>query len=112
MTKTRIELTNRVGSKLMVKAAGQSLTAEDLDVIDEIVDPVLADLSARGIVSVQDVDAIELDVFEWIAEIIADFCATDFGQERNPQKVEYCEDKLHAIAMAAPTYEELRPDYF
>lgn len=112
MTKTRIELINRAASKLMIKAAGQSLEDEDSEVIDAAIDAVLADLSTRGVVSVQDVNAIELDVFEWIAEIVADFCATDFGQERDPQKVEYCEAKLFAVGMALPTYEPLRPEYF
>lgn len=111
-TKTRIELVNRVGALLMVVSSGNALESDDQQSIDAVVDTVVSDLATRGVVSVMNIEEIELAVFEYVAQIIADFCAPDFGQERNPQKIEYCEGKLYALGMSSPTYETAKGEYF
>lgn len=112
LTKTRIQLVNRVATKLMIVGSGQSLPAEDFNVIDDIVDSVLADLNARTIIYVDDSDAVDIAAFEWIADVLADTAAPDFGIPRDPNKVAIAEMRLQEINAGRPTYEPMVAEYF
>lgn len=111
-SKTRAELVTRAAQKGMLIAAGQSLEAEDQAVIDAAVDGVLADLNARHILTVADEEEIELSVFEWLADILYETAAPDFGKPRDLGKIAYAELMLHAVQMARPTYEPLETEHF
>jgi hypothetical protein len=111
-TKTRAQLVTRAAQKGMLIAAGQSLEAEDQALIDAAVDGVLADLNARNIVTVADESAIEIELFEWLADILYETSAPDFGKPRDYDKILFAEQRLNAINMARPTYEPLEVDHF
>lgn len=111
-TKTRAELAQRALEKLLVVGAGQSPDSEDTERVDGVIDAVLADLEARQIVTVADVEEIELAVFEWIADILADSVAPDFGQGRDANKRAFAEAMLVRIGSSGPTRETLHVDYF
>jgi hypothetical protein len=110
--KTRAQLAARALEKLLVVGSGQSADSEDIEKVDDAIDAVLADLEARNIASVSDLSQIDLAPFEWLAMILADSVATDFGQEQNPQKRAYAESMLRRIGAPSPTYETMVGEYF
>lgn len=112
ITKTRAELVTRALRKLLVVGSGQSPEDEDTELVDEVVDATLADLASRRVVYIANEDAIDVAVFEWVADILSDNVAQDFGKSRNPAMVEYAEAKLKAITATTPTREVLAVDYF
>ena len=112
ITKTRAELVTRALRKLLVVGSGQVPEDEDTELVDGVVDTTLADLAARSVVYIANEEAIDVAVFEWVADCLTDNVAEDFGKSRNPAKVEYAEAKLKAVLAASPTYETQRNDYF
>lgn len=112
ITKTRDELVDRALQKLLKVGAGQSPAAEDQERVDSMVDAVLFDLSGRNIVLVHDEDAIPVEHFEWVADILADMAAPDYGLQRNPQMVAIAEGRLRELTMVGPSYEVVETDHF
>lgn len=112
ITKTRAELVIRALRKLLVVGSGQSPEDEDVALVDEVVDSTLADLATRRVVYIANENEIDVAVFEWVADVLADNVAADFGKARNPAMVEYAEAKLKAIGATTPTREVLAVDYY
>lgn len=106
--KTRAELVTRAAQKAQLIASGQSLEAEDQQLIDASVDAVLVDLAVRNVVYVPNDEEIDLAVFEWIADILSDAIAPDFGKPRDADKVQTAEFRLKQVLMSGPTYADLR----
>jgi hypothetical protein len=111
-TKTRAQLGTRALQKLGIYGAGQSPEDEDAEHADSVIDAVLADLAAREVVLITDEDAIPVEYFEWVADIVADALAQDYYKGRNPDVVMFAERMLHKITNAQQTYEVLRVEYY
>src|ERR1044072_5959487 len=112
LTRTRTALISRVARKARLTASGQSLETDDSAVIDDVIDGVLMDLAARDVVYVGDAEAIDNTVFEWVAAIIAELIAPDFGKQTDYNLIELAERKLRAITSAGGTREVLKTEYF
>jgi hypothetical protein len=112
MTKSREDLVNRALAKLKVVAAGQQPSAEDAKVVDDMVEPTLAELAARSIYAYGDPDQIEDECFEHLAIILAQTCAEDFGVEGNEGKRIAAEIRLREIGAETLSYQPLKADYF
>lgn len=112
ITKDRTELINEAASKLQIIGSGQSVEADDSDVIDAKIDPLLLQLSADGIVEVPDDEAIPSEYFDSIATLLANNSATDFGLAYDPGVKELHERLLRRLVSSRPTYEPQRADYF
>lgn len=80
MTKSREELVARALAKLKVVGAGQTASAEVSDRVDDVVEPLMADLSARQIFSWGDEDELPDSAFEHLADCLAHAAAPDFGK--------------------------------
>jgi hypothetical protein len=111
-TKTRGQLVTRALVKLTVIGSGQSPDSEDTATVDDAVDGVLADLSARGVIDVPDDDAIPTEWFEDLATLLAQAVANDFGKEADPVKVQRAEMALIKKTVPGPTYQTQRGEYF
>lgn len=111
-TKTRAQLVERALQKLLVVGAGQSAEAEDAAATDAVVDAVLADLSARAVYTVTDEAEIDVAAFEWLADILADTVAPDFGAARSAERVMRAEAMLRKLGAMVATYEPLRATYY
>jgi Tfp pilus assembly protein PilW len=112
-TKTRNDLVNQALRNLGVLAAGQTADAEDFQAADGHVDQVIASLSARDIVTVDDDDW-----FDPLAVLVADDAAMEFGlpgvpaSSSDPNPVLDAENRLRLMVRGRPTYEPLKVDYF
>ena len=112
LTRTQDELIARALAKLKVIGSGQSPDAEDRATIAAAVDGVLADLRARDVANVADVEAIPAEWFESLADIMAQAVADDFGAERAADRIAAAEAALRKKTAASPTYQVQRTQYF
>jgi hypothetical protein len=117
-TKTRNDLVNQALRNLGVLAAGQTADAEDFQAADGHIDQVIASLSARDIVTVDDDDAIPAEWFDPLAVLVADDAAMEFGLAGVPASpgaanpVLSAENSLRLMVRGRPTYEPLKVNYF
>lgn len=112
MTKSREELVNRALAKLKVVAAGQSPSAEDAQVVDEMVEPTLSELAARSIYAYGDPDQIEDECFESLAIILAQACAEDFGLAGDDGKRIRAENRVREIGAETLSGQPVQSEYF
>lgn len=73
------DVINRVAGLLNIKGAGQTLSAEDADVIRQVARSVIDELSLSDIMSFPDEDDIPAEALIALAQRITVDCATDFG---------------------------------
>ena len=83
MAQDRTALTHRVLRNLGVLPQGQSPSAEEMQSIDDLIDPTIANLEVRNIVRNVDPDYLEDEFFLPIANIIAAVASPEFGQDNN-----------------------------
>lgn len=112
MTKSREQLVNRALQKLKVVAAGQQPSAEDAQVVNDMVEPTLAKLSAKSIYAYGDPDQIEDECFEDLATVLAQTCAEDFGVSGDDGKRMRAENSLREIGAETLSYQPAQAEYF
>jgi hypothetical protein len=112
ISKTREDLILRAATEVSALVAGQSLAAEDYETINNLVDPLIAQLSFDDIVHVQDVEAIQLEHFLPLARLLANESAIAFGQAYSKEIKTANEWQLLRINAMRPTYEILEGTYF
>jgi len=110
--KTREELVTRALAKLKVVAAGQQPSAEDAKVVDDMLEPTLAELAARKIYGYGDPDQIEDECFESLATILAQACAEDFGVAGDSGKRIEAERRLREIGAETLSGQPLQATYY
>jgi len=112
MSKTREDLVNRALRKLGVLAAGQAPSAEDYAVVDDEVIPVLSDLSKRGVYPLGDPDEIEDDAFIYLADILANSVAADFGKQQDEAVRMGAERRLRELMAETLSYQPQQVEFF
>lgn len=119
-TKTRAQLVIRAAQRIGVLAAGQTLSAEDASLIDDQVDPMAEDLSARQVVSLADTTEFDQSVFLPLADILGWWVSGDFGvsvQELLGLNVDgsvdgAAEKRLRKVNATRPLGEPVQSQYF
>ncbi len=86
---------------------GQSPDPEDVAFVASRIDALFSELSARDIVTVADPDDIDAAIFMPLAELLADYCAPKFGQQRNATTRLDAEDRIQ-IAVTRGSVEQYR----
>ncbi|TPM37048.1 hypothetical protein [Mesorhizobium sp. B2-3-2] len=116
--KSREQLVTRALQKLKVLAAGQSPSAEDYQVVNDDVEPVLSDLSTRNVYPFGDPDQIEDNAFVQLAICLAIASANDFGSPQidsglsNEQLRLSTESRLRELTAQTLSGQPLQVDYF
>lgn len=111
-TKTTEELVTQALANLGVLEAGQSPSDEDASTVENYVPATLASLSAEGIVSIDDADAISLEFFLPVAVLLAQDCAHEFGQPVDDKAKASATLRLRVMTRGQPTGEQQTTDYF
>lgn len=112
IVKTRSQLKERAAKDLGIIEPGETLSAEDDETFDGLVDPLIAQLSLDNIVYIQDADAIEVELFLPLARLLANIAGPDFGSPVNPQAKAIDEQELRRLTATMPTYEPQQGNYF
>jgi len=106
--------------ELKVTSYGTPPSAEEHQAVDERIDGMLAELSARNIVSVADTSYIPVEIMVPLGQVLArhlgsrfsvmsDELDKMFGPEAHPFSPE---NRLRSINRAAPVGAPVQPDYF
>jgi hypothetical protein len=110
--KTRDDLIERAATELGAKVTGQPLAAEDYDAIDNLVDPLIMQLSFDGVVHVQDSDMIQVEFFIPLGRLLANEAAISFGQQYSRDVKIVNETVLQRLSATRPTFETLESDFY
>jgi hypothetical protein len=117
-TKSRNDLVYQALANLGVLAAGQTPSSEDYDTVDGYVDPALASLDARDIITVDDDNAIPAEWFFALSVVVANYAAMAFGLSGVPASSSSktpaidAENDLRLMVRGKPTGEPQRAEYF
>ncbi len=117
-TRTKAELRQAVASKLTVLQSGNTVEADDAEIINQGIDNKLRELEDNGLIHFDiDGDSIEVNVFEALVYLIAAPLADDFALDsetmmRINSKVEPALKQLRTIAFQGQASERVRADYF
>jgi hypothetical protein len=110
--KTSADLVDKVAAIIGRKVPGEALSAIDHDIIDGVIDDVLAELSGN-VIAITDRDQIPVQYFLPIARICAIHSAAEFENGLvDYDLVQRHENRLHYLADPQPTFEVLPSDYF
>lgn len=120
MSKTRAELINQCLINLGVIAQGQSISPEEVDKMDGVIDPALSQLAALEIYYVQDAGtlgptdgAIEDSAFLAVADYVANAACAAFNLPADTKMqalAQIAEGKLRTIGAPPRTLRTLRVD--
>jgi hypothetical protein len=83
ITKTRSQLKERAAKDLGIIEPGETLSTEDDETFDGLVDPLIAQLAADAIVYIQDSEAIEVELFPAAGKAAGEYRGPDFGSPIN-----------------------------
>ena len=112
MAKTRAMLVTRALEKLRVVGSGQTASAEDTQLVDKVVEPLMEDLSSRGIFAWGDENDLAENAFEHLAELLANATAGDFGKAASEQTRMLAEGRLRLLNGLAYSGQPQRTEYF
>lgn len=112
VTKTRTDLIERAATELGALPSGETLSDEDRTTIDDLVDPLVLQLSLDGVVDVSDTEAIPSEWFLSLARLLANEAAPSFGQQTNPDVRRENENKLRKLTATKPTRESQKATYY
>src|SRR6185369_13666654 len=118
MSQTRIQLVYRALRNLGALPQGQTPSDEEKDSIDDLIDPLFAQLKGLEIVTVRDPNNIDDDVFLDLGHILADAARSEFGSLGTADSTELAalaekaKTNLKTIKARRATYATLRADYF
>lgn len=79
MSKTRVELANGALRRLRKLVAGESPDSVSAQAVDDLIDPLLANLNARNVIYIGDADDIPDEVYEPLRLRLAWAAAGEFG---------------------------------
>jgi len=110
--KTRAQLIERAAAAIGVKEPGEALSSEDYDAFDNLVDPLIAQLSADGVAYIENDEEIPVEYFVPLANLLGNMAGPDFGSPVNDQAQARDEATLRRLASTKPTYARLKMQYF
>lgn len=112
VVKTRVDLVERAATELGALPSGETLDPGDQATIDDLVDPLIMQLSLDGVVDVSDTDAIPSEWFLPLAKLLANVAAPSFGQQESPEVKALQERMLRKITATKPTFQVLKTTYY
>lgn len=110
--KTRAQTIQRAGIDLGLVQPGEALASEDYDTLDNLFDPLIAQLGADRIIYISDPDEIDVAVFLPIASLLANTAGPSFGSPINDAAMIRDQNILRRIGAADATNETVRAVYF
>lgn len=112
VVKTRAQIIERAGTDLGLVQPGESLSPEDYNTLDNLFDPLIAQLSAERIISISDADAIDVKIFLPVASLLANYAGPSFGSPINDQAMIRDQGTLKRIEATDPVYAPQHGEYF
>lgn len=111
-SKTRVQLIERALKSLGQLDPGEAPSPEDYATVDDLIDPLVAQLAADEVVYIQDTDTIELEYYLPLARLLANAAGPDFGSPVNIEAKRMDEAELRRLTATKPTYQPTKAEYF
>lgn len=119
MPQSKLQLYNRVLEVLGVKASGNPASAEDIDLVEAALQPLLAELNAIDVIfiGVDPTNRISADIedhaFHSLADLLADDVAPSFGVARaSGGGRQVMLNRLRRVIQPGPAYFPQEAIYF
>jgi hypothetical protein len=91
---------------------GEAAAPEDYATVDDLVDPLIEQLSFDNVYYVKDTDAIENEVYLPLARLLANAAGPDFGSAINEQAKQIDEALLKKMSATKPLYTVAKGQFF
>jgi hypothetical protein len=107
---TRVDLVHKALKNLGVLPQGQNPGAEEYNQVNALVEPMIADLAARDIVTINSTAVFEDKHFLHLAHVLAGHSLSEFGMQNDPAltaRAQRGEIDLQTIAAVRPEYKPL-----
>jgi hypothetical protein len=112
ITKTRTQLIHRALAAIGALEPGEAPSTEDYNTMDNLVDPLIAQLAADDVVYIDDSEEIPVAYFIPLANLLGNMAGPDFGSPVNDQARARDEMYLRKLVSTRPTYEVQKGNYF
>lgn len=112
IVKTRTQLVHRALGVIGALEPGEAPSSEDYDTVDDLVDPLIAQLSADQVIYIDDANAIPVEFFMPLANLLGNMAGPGFGSAINEDAKIRDERTLKRMASTRPTYEVLKQQPF
>jgi hypothetical protein len=110
--KTRTQLIHRALAAIGALEPGEAPSTEDYNTMDNLVDPLIAQLLADDVIYVDDADAIPVAYFIPLANLLGNLAGPDFGSPVNDEAKFRDEATLRRITSTKPQYTTLKTVYY
>lgn len=112
MPKTRVELVRRAWALLFKPSDGETPDAADLKLIDDLVEPVVAQLYTSEIVAIGNPDEIDDHIFLPVAAYLANEAAPEFAQSKSEDARAIAEREIKRATAVNSFAQPLQAEYF
>ena len=117
---TRDDLIRACLDELKVTSYGTPPSAEEYSAVDDRIDGILRELSARSIVNVANTDEIPEELLLPLGQVLARYLGSRFSVTADELDKTFLpeahplspENRLRAINRAGPSWAAAQPDYF
>lgn len=109
---TKADLVRRTLKLLGAFAAGQDPSAEDVEAVEGYIPGKLEELSQREIIDVPNVEEIDPALVQWLAMLVAQDAAPEFGVAMDATAIQVAESRLRAMNAARPAYTPMQGVYY
>ena len=106
--KNRTDLKVRAAKSLAIIEPGETMSTEDDGTLDDLVDPLIAQLAQDQIVYIDDSEEIDVVYFIPLARLLANMAGPDFGSPINEAAKFRDEQELRRLSSTKPTYQTLK----
>ena len=106
------DLINQAATKVGALGVGQTLSAEDHAKFLELSSCLFDQLEQDQILSLADLDDIPAALAPYLATLLANLAAPDFGAPFDMSVKEQNEAVIRRLVRGTVTYEQQTPDYF
>ena len=110
--KSREQLVLRALREVGAVEAGQAAAAEDVQAMDDEVEPLMADLAKRRIWTWGDPDQIDDSAVIHLAKLLANSAARQFGEVPSEEVRLYCESRLRELTFVDISGQPQETVYF
>lgn len=112
ITKSRVQVIQRALAAIGALEPGESPSTEDYNTMDNLYDPLIAQLMLDDVVYIDDADNIPVAYFMPLANLLGNVAGPDFGSPINEEAKARDEALLKRITSTRPTYTEMKGNYF
>ncbi len=112
MSKTRAEIQFKALAILTGGDVGQDPSAEDATALDGYIDSEAAEINADGTTYIDDVDALNDELFIPFAMLVANAASDEFGGKYDEQKAIRMRNRIRVISRPTPGYGPQIAEFF